>query len=345
MAKLCTWVIYMLEHYLKWYHYALEALEYQLENIANYSDIDKIIVTGMGGSGIVGDILASVASDFDNISNIYVYKDFYIPKNMLTKSTFVLAISYSGNTLETISSTLMSLERGSRVGIVTSGGRLLEIARSRNLPYIIVKSGLVPRLAMPMMLIAAIRIIGSCGINLIPIDTIKTSIEVLNDINKAIEVSNNITNLIMSSSIPTIVASTRYQALAYRFKNEINENSKIPVKVEIMPELFHNDIVGWENSKLYDIVILIDSDIEYENNLVDFYENYLRSLGAKTYILPLTGNIIERYLFGSLVAGISSVYIAKTRGLDPVQTKSISMYKNIIKTLENKILERNKYHL
>lgn len=326
----------MLEHYLKWYHYTLEAMDCPLANTREYSDIDRVVITGMGGSGIVGDMLASIASDFSNIS-IYVYKDFYIPKTVLTRNTFVLAISYSGNTLETILSTILSLNRGIRVGIVTSGGRLLELAQSKDLPYAIVKSGLVPRLAMPMMLIAASKLLANCSIDLIPIHILRSSIEVLNKTDIAIDIANDLTNTLYSSSIPTIVTSTRYQALALRFKNELNENSKMPVKVEIMPELFHNDIVGWENTRLKDVAILINSDIEYENELLEFYKNYLRSVGLTTFTLELSGNIIERCLFGSLVAGITSVYIAHRKGIEPLQTKSIAMYKDVIKALENRI--------
>ncbi|MCC6058273.1 MAG: hypothetical protein LM568_05085, partial [Desulfurococcaceae archaeon] len=108
---------------------------------------------------------------------------------------------------------------------------------------------------------------------------------------------------------------------------------------EILPELFHNDIVGWEAAKLKDVVILIDSDVDYENKLIGFYDEYLKSLNIKTYTLKLAGNIIERYLYGSLIAGIASVYVAQNRGLDPLITKSIAMYKNILKSLENEIFK------
>lgn len=334
----------MLEQYLRWYQYALEAMEYRPTNIDYYGNVSRIIVTGMGGSGIVGDLLASIASDFGDVS-IYVHKDFYTPRNLLSKDTFVLAISYSGNTLETISTTMLSIDKGARVGIVTSGGRLLELAKEKNMPYIVVRNGLVPRLAMPIMLIAAIRLLTSCGINLVPLPTLRLSIDILNKTSEALYLAKNIVEALYTSSLPVIVASTRYQALAFRFKNELNENSKMPAKVEIIPELFHNDIVGWEKPKITDVVILIDSDIEYENQLLQFYGEYLKSIGFKIVSLKLVGNIIERSLFGSLVAGIVSVYVAQYRGLEPIQTRSITMYKEVVKNIEDKIMNHLKSYL
>ncbi len=330
----------MLDHYMNWYKYSLEALDYVVENSIDLGYAEKVVVTGLGGSGIVGDLLASIASDYSNVA-VHVYKDFYIPKTILRRDSVVLAISYSGNTLETISSTLKALERSSKVCIVTSGGKLLDIAKHRRLPYVVVRSDLVPRLAMPIMFIASLKLLSRCGIEIVPMDVVLSSINVLKDIEGAKETAREITNFVLNSQIITIVSTSRFQALAYRIKDEFNENSKIPVKVEIAPELFHNDIVGWENAKVRDVAILIESDILYEDKLIGFYNEYLKSVGLRTYILKLRGNIIERHLYGSLIAGIASVYLAQVRGLNPVETRSIAMYKNTVKELEKEFIALN----
>ncbi|MEM0489884.1 MAG: bifunctional phosphoglucose/phosphomannose isomerase [Ignisphaera sp.] len=330
----------MLDHYINWYKYSLEALDYVVENIIDLGYAERIVVTGLGGSGIVGDLLASIASDYSNVV-VHVYKDFYIPKTVLRKDSVVLAISYSGNTLETVSSTLKALDKGSKVCVVTSGGRLLDIAKRRSLPYVVVRGDLVPRLAMPIMFIASLKLLSRCGIEIVPMDVALSSINVLKDTENAKEIAREIIDYVSSSQIITVVATSRFQALAYRIKDEFNENSKIPVKVEIAPELFHNDIVGWENAKVRDVAILIDSDILYENKLISFYNEYLKSIGLRTYILKLRGNIIERHLYGSLIAGIASVYLAQIRGLNPVETKSIAMYKSRVKELEKEFIVSN----
>uniref|UniRef100_A0A7C2Z101 SIS domain-containing protein n=1 Tax=Ignisphaera aggregans TaxID=334771 RepID=A0A7C2Z101_9CREN len=330
----------MLDVYLRWHHFATEALDYPVHNAITLDNIDRVVVAGMGGSGVVGDMLASIASDFSDL-DIHVSKDFYIPKRLLTPNTFVIAISYSGNTIETIAAVTSCLEQGIKVGIVTSGGKLVEIAKSRFLPYVIVRGGLMPRLALPAMLIASAKLLAGCGLEPVPIDILKQSIAVLKQTDNAMNTAKYLSELLYRSSMPTIIASRRYWALALRFKNELNENSKMPAKVEVLPELFHNDIVGYEGVSRRDVAILIDSDIEYENRLIKFYNDYLQSRGMEAFILKLSGNIIERFMLGSLIAGIASVYTATRKGVDPSTTHSTDLYKNFVKGLEKEVLD---YH-
>uniref|UniRef100_A0A7C5YVX2 Bifunctional phosphoglucose/phosphomannose isomerase n=1 Tax=Ignisphaera aggregans TaxID=334771 RepID=A0A7C5YVX2_9CREN len=323
----------MLEDYIKWYEYSLEALNYEVINARLFNGIKKIVVLGMGGSGIVGDMLASIAST----SNypVYVYKDFYVPRNVIDDSTFVLSISYSGNTLETILSTKKALQYTNAIAIIASGGELLEIAKSNNLPYIIVRGGLAPRAALPIMLIPAFKLLSLCGIKLISNQELLKAVDILRNIDEAEKIGAEILGFIKSSKLPIVVSSLRYAALAIRIKNEFNENSKIPVKVEILPELFHNDIVGWEAAEFKDKAIFIDSDIEHENELINFYADYLRDIGIDIYLLKLKGSIIERFIFGSLIAGIASVKLAQIRGIDPLKTKSITMYKKMLQNIKS----------
>ncbi len=322
----------MLDIYLKWYEYSREILRKEVINVRGYRDISKVVVLGMGGSGIVGDVLSALSID-NQIVTVNVVKDFYIPKNIIDERTFVLSISYSGNTLETINATKIALAKTNKIGIVTSGGELLKMAIDNSLPYITVVEGLVPRAAFPMMLIASLKLLSSCGIQLVEERDIINALNVLTNIDEGLRDSNNLFEFLKNSKIPTIVATTRYQALAIRTKNELNENAKMLARVEIAPELFHNDIVGWEGTQIKDRTLIINSDIDYENELLEFYENYLQENGIETYRLQLRGSLLERYLYGSLVVGLTSIKLANLRGVDPLQTKSIAMYKNMLKKI------------
>ncbi|MEM1560467.1 MAG: bifunctional phosphoglucose/phosphomannose isomerase [Ignisphaera sp.] len=325
----------MLEHYMKWYEYSLEALGYTVVNARFFDGIRRIVILGMGGSGIVGDIIASIAAESEY--PVYVYKDFYIPSNIIDGTTFVLSISYSGNTLETILSTKKALQHTKSVGVIASGGELIELAKRNGLPYIAIRSGLAPRSALPIMLVAAFNLLSTCGIELIAREELMKALDVLKNMDEAERTSRELFNFLKLSKLPLVVATLRYSALAVRIKNELNENSKIPVKVEILPELFHNDIVGWESAEFKDKALLVDSDLTYENKLIQFYAEYLKGLGIDTYILRLNGNVIERFLYGSLVIGITSIKLAQLRGLDPLQTKSISIYKQLLQELKEEI--------
>jgi len=326
----------MLDIYLRWYEYSREVLEKEVINVRRYTDIRKIVVLGMGGSGIVGDVLSALSIDSQMVT-VNVIKDFYIPKNIIDERTFVLSISYSGNTLETINATRMALTKTNRIGIVASGGELLKIAIDNSLPYITVVEGLAPRAAFPMMLIASLKLLSSCGIQLVEERDIIKALNVLTNIDEGHRDSDKLFEFLKNSKIPTIVATTRYQALAIRTKNELNENAKMLARVEIAPELFHNDIVGWEGTQIKDKTLIINSDIDYENELLEFYENYLRENGVETYKLQLRGSLLERYLYGSLVVGLTSIKLANLRGIDPLQTKSIAMYKNMLKKISSNL--------
>jgi glucose/mannose-6-phosphate isomerase len=333
-----VWVGKMLEQYMNWYNLALEALNYEIKNLKRLEGVEEVVVVGMGGSGIVGDMLSAIAQTYARIP-LYTYKDFYIPQNFINKSTFILAISYSGNTLETISSVQHAIKVGIPIGIVASGGELIDIAKKHHIPYVIVRQGLAPRSALPILLIASIKILHFCGIPLIPMDIVEKSIQVLRDAEKAVAKASQLAEFLNNSRLPLIVSTTRFAPLATRFKNELNENAKMPAKVEIAPELFHNDIVGWERKEMHGKAIVINSDISYENLLLDFYADYLKSVGFEVFYLKLEGNVMERYLEGSLIAGLTSVKIANKLGFDPLQTRSIAMYKDFLKKYREKIVE------
>lgn len=328
----------MLNQYLDWYNMVEEVLKSDVVNAKEYRDVKRVVVVGMGGSGIVGDFLSVIAQNYSNIPLI-TFKDFYVPKGFVDSNTFVLSISYSGNTLETVAATLQLLKRGIPVGVVASGGELVDIARRFGLPYVVVRSGLAPRSAMPLMLVASIKLLNSCGMEVVPQDTLRSSISILRDTDHAKKIGDELADFLENSKMPLIVATSKYSSLAIRFKNELNENAKMPVKIEIIPELFHNDIVGWERFHADDKAIVIDSDVEYEKMLLNFYADYLKDIGFTIYYLKLSGNIIERLLFGSLVAGIASVRIAEKLGFDPLQTRSIVKYKEFLKKYREDILK------
>ena len=327
----------MEELYLNWYSFASEALRYEVVYPRSFSKAYRIVVVGMGGSAIAGDIIAAIANNTGSLP-VIVWKDFYIPRSLIDSSTAVLAISYSGNTRETILSLEQALHRTDMVGVVASDGKLIEIARERRIPYIQVRRGLVPRVALPILLYASLAFLEACGVKLVEKSDMNEGVEVLKDVETAKSDSIYIASYLHRARLPLIVATTRYSALAMRVKNELNENAKMPAKVEIAPELFHNDIVGWEAAVVSDRALIIESDIEYERALLSFYAEYLQERGFEVAELKLRGrSLLAKYLYGSLIAGLASVRIAKIRGVDPLTTHSISKYKNLVTTLEDRV--------
>jgi len=319
------------QQYLTWYEDALEVIKSPVYNTKKIDGISRVVVAGMGGSGIVGDVIASVALDYDVDVGIHVVKDFYVPKTLL-KGSLLLAISYSGNTVETINALKMGLNLNIPAAVVTSGGALLELAERLKLPYVKVKAGLAPRAAMPHMLYAALILLDSLGLTVIPRSVLEKSLNAIKLDDEKLAKASGIARFLYGSRIPLVVSSLRYSVLAVRLKNELNENSKMPCKVEIAPELFHNDIVGWEGAELVDKAIIIQSDDPIENEYLNFYSEILRRRGLDVMEFTTRGDtILERLLYGFHVAGIASVDLAEMRGFDPLKTESIAEYKHFLK--------------
>ena len=321
----------MYEIYSKWKDIAREVLEQKVINPKSLSHYSDIVIIGMGGSGIVGDYLQVLS--WKSPRRISVIKNFSLPR-WINKSTFVIAISYSGNTIETLKAFLQAVNRGCEVAVVASGGKLLELAMKYKVMYITVTKGLVPRVAFPALLYGTLKILWSGGINdIIDREEAERALMTLDNVvamNKAQQLAEFI-----EEYLPVIIADIKYSPLALRFKNEINENAKMPVKIEILPEWAHNDIVGWElGSEKFSFIIINPNDNSPYQRLIEFAENYFLSLGSKVFRLDLVGStIFEKLMYGTIVAGFTSLLLAEKRGVNPLITKSITMYKEFVKEI------------
>ena len=325
--------------YLRWFELAREGLALGVENRREYRDVERVVITGMGGSGIAGDLVVLALEDYAEMLGM-VSKDFSIPSPMVNERTLVIAISYSGNTRETLFSLEQALKRSSKACIVASGGKLIEFARSRGIPYVKVREGLAPRLALPQLFTATIKLLKEVGVVDV-VNEVARDIEVLRETRSALMDSESLASFLRNARMPLIVASTRYQVLAMRIKNELNENAKMPAKVEIAPELFHNDIVGWERQVFSDRAVIVESDLEHEREYLRLYEEFLDSMGFEIWLMKLLGDTrIAKIMYGSLVAGLASVRIAELVGVDPLVTKSIASYKKFV-TGEEEFIRRS----
>lgn len=310
--------------YLRWYELAFKVINYIVQGSPRGKDFSEIVLAGMGGSGIICDILYTLLYDKSEIP-VTVVKDFK-PPSWVSSKTLVCGISYSGDTLETLSVIMRSLDLGAEVCVVSSGGKLVEIAKNRNIPYLIVDSGLLPRVAFPQLLIATIKVLNIYGIKLV--EGFDKLLEVLKLRDLTIDISKKLADF-LKDSLPVIISNFRYYPLALRFKDELNENSKMMAKVEVIPEWAHNDIVGWE--KLIDRNIIKALIIWDEDPIVEFAVDYLKESEVGIYTLkPLGNDLLSKILHGSQIAGLTSTYLAKSRGIEADETKSIDRYKTFL---------------
>ena len=304
----------MIEHLTKFPDYVKEGYDLG-RGFEVKGKIDKIIVCGMGGSGISGDILR------DYVKNIpvFVNKGYDIP-HFIDRQTLAFVISYSGNTEETISAYGKIKEKTDKIIIITSGGMLGEEKNILKIP-----PGLPPRYALPYLFFSLLRVLENSKI-------IKTGYDisemVTNLKNLNIEKPKNLA-LKISGFIPVIYASDRYTSAAYRWQTQFNENSKILAHHQIFPEQNHNEIEARIDSKYKIILLRDDKDYHSVKKRMDITKELLGNVEE----VELKGDsYLSKMFYGICFGDIVSYYVAVDNNKDPVKTDNIDFLKEKLKS-------------
>ncbi len=213
----------------------------------------NVIVTGMGGSAIGGDITRCLFEAFSPLP-FAVIRDYTLPKSV-GSNTLVFACSYSGNTEETLSAYQEAKIRGANIIAITSGGVLAENAKKDGFPVILIPSGKPPRTALGYLLIPTL--VAASKLDLIPELNLATLIEVLkkcaNEWRLEVPFEQNPSKQLaekLAGNLGLIYGLGSWQGVAAtRWKGQINENAKSMAFYATFPELNHNEILGWVGAK------------------------------------------------------------------------------------------------
>jgi glucose/mannose-6-phosphate isomerase len=296
----------------------------------NFIKIDNVLIAGMGGSAISGDIMASLFRDKLDVP-LLVNRDYDLPK-WVNKDTLVICISYSGNTDETISSFKIAYQKKCKIICISTGGKLQDLAEKREVPFVKIPAGIQPRAATAYLLFPSIIFLKKIGLLKTIIDAdIEETIAVTQDFiamnNKAVPEENNQAKQLAKkifNTIPQIYGWGIYTPIAKRWRHQLNENSKVIARTDVVPECNHNDIVGWsanpEISKQFSCILLRDKDEEIIDMTTRF--SFMRDLFRNT-----AGNIIEvspkgksqlaKMMYLICLGDFTSCYLAVLRGINP----------------------------
>ena len=253
--------------------------------------IENVLICGLGGSGIGATIIAQVVSQDANCP-ISVNKDYKIP-GFVNQNTLVLCCSYSGNTEESLEMLALAEAKGATIAIVTAGGQFETIAKEKGYNHILIPNGHPPRaafgLAFPTLffMLNHYNVISSDYVDQFS-DAISTiNAEEENIIKEAKEISEKLAN-----KIPVIYADANYEGVAVRLRQQINENSKMLCWHHSIPEMNHNELVGWrtKNENLA-VVIFRNED--------DYFRTQKRMEVNKTVFEKYTSTIIEIHSKGN----------------------------------------------
>lgn len=307
---------------------------------ASYANVDRVVIQGMGGSAIAGDLLSDLAS-LEKSPQISVWRDYGIPPYVNNKTLFI-ASSYSGDTEETLDGLNRALAVNAKVVAITSGGKLLRISKSKRLPVFQVKYKGEPRTSLGYSFIPLIS--AACKLGLIKDKTrdVSEAISLLQKGNKElsprIPTSKNSAKKVaveLHGKIVAVYGSGFLSNSARRFKGQINENSKGWAFYDLLPELDHNSIVGYRFpdgvSKNNIRVLMLRSTNLKKRNLqrYDITRRVLELTGGKATILDAKGNSALAQILNLIQLGdYTSYFLAILNGIDPAPVKVIDLLKN-----------------
>ena len=303
-------------------------------------DYDRILIVGMGGSGVAGDVLKLILNKHTNI-DVEVRKTYNLTKNHSSTRPFCLFISYSGNTEETLSAAQDAINENLEWSVISSGGELLELATKYNKNFVKVPTGLQPRAAFGLMTKAVINFLPN-SIKSNFLNACDDAGNYLNNLiedvsNEVFDISKNIANQIGTKTAVIYAGSELTYLVAQRWKTQINENSKSKAYVGFMPEIHHNEILSWEadqeGSKNNFILILLRGD---DHKKIDNRFEFTKELiGSKVDILDVRNisseNLIKDLLHLVLIGDLVSVELANQLKIDPFNIDAIENLKKKLK--------------
>lgn len=287
-------------------------------------DIDNIAVLGMGGSGFGGDVLRDALAEEIPVA---VARDYNLPIGANDK-TLVFAVSYSGDTEETLSAASQARQRGHKIICIGSGGKLEEFAAKSGLNFVKVPAGLPPRNALGYLTLPMFAILQEN--NFIENKNLE-SIAAGLDIEKSKKEGEKIAGLFLNK-IPLIYSGYRFRCLAYGWKTRLNENAKIHAFANCFSELNHNEIAGYaDKNKIKDFFTLIIKDRDDGERTQKRFlitEKLINDRGGECFSLETGGsNLISRIFSNLYVADWASYYLARIYGVDPVSNQIIDELK------------------
>ena len=306
---------------------------------SNVSEISNIIISGLGGSAISADLIKNYLADELSVPLI-VNRNYNLPK-FAGKNTLFIASSYSGNTEETISALQQAIKLGCKIISITTGGEIEAISNKENIPCIKVQKGFQPRYSLGLSFFTLLKVFQEIKLindQSLIVEKIKTNwkengIAFTKEGNSAYTIAESLIGFI--PVIYSVADSTN--AVGYRFKCQLNENSKLHAFHNEVPEMNHNEIIGWESyhEKIFHSKIVIIKDETYHpqikkrfNILVDIFAK----TGVETVELKSNEELFKVRLLDLIyLVDWISYYAGILRGYDPSEIDNIHMLKEKLK--------------
>ena len=297
------------------------------------SIINNIIIAGQGGSGIGGIIVKNLLKKKLRIP-LYINQDYDIPAFADNRTLFI-ASSYSGNTEETLSALRQAQQNKCIIFCICSGGELLKIAKENNYDHVVIPSGGAPRAMLCYSVIQLLYVVYKIS----KLSTSKLQANLLEVMSYLIDHQQSITlkaNKIVSqmcNKMPFIYTFPEFEGVALRFKQQLNENSKQHATYNLIPEMNHNEIVGWSNKHLCSIPIYFDGNTSQRNcqRLLINIDQINKCVDDYIHIKLDHDSHMHQYFYFIHLVDWVSLLLAETNNMDPDEIDAIHFLKDELK--------------
>jgi glucose/mannose-6-phosphate isomerase len=310
-----------------------EALEIaQKAKISSHKRIDNILITGLGGSGIGGTNVAELTIKTSTVP-VVISKDYFIPA-FVNENTLVIVCSYSGNTEETISAMQLAMQKKAQFVCITSGGKIKEIAEQNNFDLIVIPGGFPPRSCIGYSLVQLLHVFEAKQIaNLNYKKEVEAAIKLLDEKEETIIQKAKAFAEKLHNKIPVIYSLGNTEGLAVRFRQQINENSKMLCWHHVIPEMNHNELVGWAGGNKNLAVCVLRTSFDYERNIKRLEINkeiFSKHTDTVFEIFAEGGSLLVQSLYLIHLTDWVSCYLADLKNVDPTEVKVIDFLKGAL---------------
>lgn len=298
--------------------------------------INNVFISGLGGSGIGGSIVSELVSQEANCP-IILNKDYSAPA-FINENTLAIICTYSGNTEETIQVLKHCIEAKAKITVITSGGEAAHLSEQHQLDYILLPAGFPPRSCIGYSICQILNVLffhKITKVNHMP--EVEKAITLIEDNSKEILLEAEKVAQSIYNKMPVIYTLGNTEGVAIRFRQQINENSKMLCWHHVLPEMNHNELVGW-TEKNDNLAVII---FRYEN---DFYRTVKRLEVCKEVFSKYTNHIIEMNAKGNSAVERSlymihlgdwiSCLIADIKNVDAVDISIINHLKSELSKMQ-----------
>lgn len=297
--------------------------------------IKNILISGLGGSGIGGTIVSNILRD-DIAAPIIVNKEYQIPA-FVNENTLAVFSSYSGNTEETMSALLQAYKKGAQIVCITSGGLVQEYCETNKIDFIKIDGGMPPRACFGLSFVQQLYILLNYRIVEDKFkDYLQKSIAMLDALEDEIQADAKALAKRFVGKLPVIYCDAKFEGVAIRFRQQINENSKMLCWHHVIPEMNHNELVGWTeyNKDIAVIFLRNNDDFSRNQDRMEFTKEVVSQYCDEVMEVYSKGDTdIERSLYIIHLCDWISYYIAEINKVDAVEV-------NVITNLKNKLSEK-----